>query len=406
MILALEKKEIVFLKELKVILADWISNERIHLPLTQDKGELKKIKYAFENWTADGSYLSPLKENKDDYNFDKFQVVDLFMSIINRFLYLDLSKVDDIYSKKYNQQLINFFIDNFHPEKVIFFVAFIIHLVLEENLGLFFLRLEPTGQYCGNWAIAYNRDDALGKLLVKRIQLSHGREGIVGTYFNAYRAPLQDEYKPRIFRGDHMEGRQEKEDQPPTVLKKLVGASAAIIFLTALMKCARGAFRIWLSDDLGTQAMFSAAYLPGSIKFYGFCMQKPKDRPHSKSNYFPAYRNDLQRGLIEIYDRIEIFINFFLTFVKTQDSHILALANSKKRQKIWFILQIYFWLITQPYCVSPNELDKEIEHFREMKEDKDLNYVIKKCVEITKNENINIHRENINIYSEFEKAII
>lgn len=385
---ALEKYEVEFLRELESTLAQWHLDENISLPDPRDS----------------------------------YKLVDYYLSIIKRFLHIELQEVEQIYRARYDSELINFFADYYIPSKLPMFVAFLVHLVLEENIGLFFPRVEITHKFFGNWAIGYTRDDEVGTLIEKRVQYSVGRDGWADFYRNAYLNPECKTLGQIVTSGK--EPPQVREGQSKKLLAALVGASAATILLTTIVQCAKRLFRIWVPDDNSTQAMFSIGCVPGSVKFYGFCAEKVKDRPGSFSNYRPLYKEHISSELAEVYDRIPIFINFFTAFTNIEDPEVLLLASSEdKSDKVWLVLQHFFWLITQPYYTSQRSTDDILQDFTctevikvvevdnvfglkvKHEPDPDLRLLTKKCLEIIAQENVEVHSANIYILDELTRSL-
>ena len=111
---------------------------------------LRDIENSFKKWLRKKSIRLPAKG-----------VGNLYSLTIEEFLELDTIEIQDIFERRYERQLQYFFNDNYAKGKLIIFIAFICHLVLEENLGMFFPRIEPTGKHYGNWAIGYPHDEEL-----------------------------------------------------------------------------------------------------------------------------------------------------------------------------------------------------------------------------------------------------
>lgn len=379
--------EVEFLRELESTLAQWHLDENISLPAPRDS----------------------------------YSLVGYYLSIIKRFLHLELQEVEQIYRTRYHSELIDFFADYYIPSKLFMFVAFLVHLVLEENITLFFPRIEITHKFFGNWAIAYTRDDEVGRLIEKRVQYSVGRDGWADFYRNAY---LNSECKTLEQIVTPEEESPQGEEQSRKLLAALVGASAATILLTTMVKFAKRLFRIWVPDDDSTQAMFSIGWVRGSIKLYGFCAEKPKNCPGNFSNYRPLYEEHISGELAEVYNRIPTFIDFFTAFANIEDPKVLMLASSEdKRDKVWRVLQHFFWLITQPYYKSQRSTDDilrdftctevirgvEVNNVFELKvdyePDPDLRVLTKKCLEIIAQENVEVHSANTYILDQLARSL-
>jgi hypothetical protein len=302
-------------------------------------------------------------------------------------------------------------------------------VTLEENLNLFFTRLEITGRIFGNWAIGHTRDGAVGGLVKRRIQYSLGREGLGDFYYDAY-LNISRQAFDNIAQSRQGAGEESKKDsETKTLLAKLIGASAATILLTTIAKYSRKLFRVWMPADGSTQAIFSVGYAPGSVKFYGFCMQKPKPAPSTHSIYLPAYREYLASDLAEVYDRSLVFVKLFTAFMNTTDPTILPLTNVDNGDKIWSILQKFFWLITQSYGNAVNGAVETWQDFthairgvdarvmdsgegvkivsREVKLEPDPDWAVlaRKCLEVIKQESITVHSANIGILDNLEKNL-
>ncbi|HUW94454.1 MAG TPA: hypothetical protein VMW58_01590 [Anaerolineae bacterium] len=317
---------------------------------------LRGLQRAFEQWCLiEGmSFSGPS---------DEYDLVSSYLCIIRRFLNLELEEVERLYTDKYGSELIRFFIDYYSPSKLHLFVALVVHLVLEEDISLFFPTIEITGRLCGNWAIGHARDDEVGRLIERRVQHSVGRDGLADIYHSAYLDPAYGRVVPITERATHDKHPQATEDQPEKLLAGLLGASAATILLTTLAKCATRLFRMWVPSDSSTQSIFSVGCVPGSVKFYGFCAEKPKRMPDSSSTYRPLYREHIGGELAEVYDRCPIFIRFFTAFAGVEDPALLSLTSVDNGGKIWSVLQRFFWLITQPYIVSPKSVEETVQHF-------------------------------------------
>lgn len=290
-------------------------------------------------------------------------------------------------------------------------------------MRLFFPRLELTGRYYGNWAIGYPRDKEFGDLIANRIQYSYGKEGLADFYFNAY-LDIDDvdvaQFVEMNKRDNETNLKESENDEAKSLLQMLLGASAATVLLSTVARFAERAFRVWVASNVGTQSMLSVGYLPGSLKFYGFCMEKPKRCPSDEFDFVPMYREDIPEYLDDIYDRVPSFANLFVPFMSTTDPTLLALASQGKSDKIWRVLQEFFWLLTQPY-VDRGAKDSAWQHFLGRHEllpqikvcddnkivielgegDYELDYdmwlLTRQCLDIIQNNDIRVHPANVPI---------
>ena len=366
---------------------------------------------------------------KKGVRLPKKEVGNLYSLIVEDFLGLDTIEIQEIFEQRYTRQLQYYFNDNYAEDKIIIFIAFLSHLVLDENLGLFFPRIEPTGKHYGNWAIGYPRDKEFGKLVTHRIQYSHGREGITDFYFDAYLNLSGAEFK-RLIQSSVIDKIEEKvskskDKEAKNLLQALLGASVATILLSTIAKFAEHVFRVWIPSKTSTQAMLSVGYAPGSLKFYGFCMEKAKSCPDDDTYYRPTYRENLSGDLASTYDRIPQFVKLFIAFMNSTDPTLLSLASKHDGDKIWHALQNFLWLITQPYTKStakvnvwqdfteittfslsnlePIQLEDGLDAYKakiKHKLDNDMIILIKKCLAIMEQEGITVHESNIQLLNE------
>lgn len=353
---------------------------------------------------------------------------DIYSAIIEDFLELDVIETQEIFEKRYNRLLRYYFNEYYKKDKLIIFISLICHLVLEENLTLFFPRLEPTGKHYGNWAKAYPKNEKLGKLITQRLQYSHGREEITDFYYNAYiefsESDAKKAFRTSIVRRskkipENTEKIVNENEEVKSVLKLLLGGSAAAILLTAIMKYLERKIEVWKPSEESTQAMLSICYVPGSLKLYGFCLEKPKMCPTDEIYYTPVYREELGGELASTYDKLPEFIKLFVALGNSTDPILLSLALKDNGDKIWHVLQNFLWLITQPYqkksakvniwhdftdmVIYPDVLNMsdlvEMEDGKFLLKGKheidlDMVVLVKKCLEIMTKEGITVHDQN------------
>lgn len=377
---------------------------------------LRDIEKTFKQWLSNKDIQIPAKG-----------VGNLYSLVIEEFLGLATVEIQEIFEQRYKRQLPYYFSDNYAKSKLIIFIALLCHLVLEENLGLFFPRIEPTGKHYGNWAVGYPRDEDFGKLITNRIQYSHGREGITDFYFDAYSNLSGTKFK-RLIKSSAIDKVEEiasesKDDETKNLLQTLLKASGATILLSTIAKYAERLFHIWTPSETSTQAMLSILYAPGSLKFYGFCMEKAKSSPDTDTYYMPVYRENISGNLASVYDSIPQFVKLFIPFMNSTDPELLSLASKEDGDKIWHVLQNFLWLITQPYARSSAKvnvwqdftdlltltnfrivkladgqaaLESEVKH----KLDNDMVILVRKCLEIMQQENVAVHNSNIQLLNE------
>ena len=331
--------------------------------------------------------------------------------IINEFLGLECAVIEAMFERRYQSKMYIYFINHYTPEKILIFLALVCHLVLEDNLSLFFRRFEITGKFFGNWAIGHLKGDSVTDTISRRAQNSHGREGLSDFYYDAYLKLSREEFDRILQKKQDIEEikQTEKDREKKMDLFKLLGMSGVAIVLTSMAKYAKDLLRIWVPADGSTQAMLSVGHAFGSVKLYGFCMQKPKPIPNDGTFYTPVYREHLSSDLGEIYDRSQIFMEFFTAFMDTTDLSITSLATVDDGEKIWSTLQKFFLLITQPYDKALNEKGVIWLDFLPSTpycDNNDHHNLTTKCIDIIIQDGIQVHNENEHIFTELTGKII
>ncbi|MCL4275798.1 MAG: hypothetical protein KJZ77_18145 [Anaerolineales bacterium] len=365
---------------------------------------------------------------------------NLYSAIIEDFLQIDTLEVQEIFEKRYKSLLTYYFHDNYQKDKAIIFIVFLIHLVLEENLTLFYPRQEPTGKHYGHWANLFPKNEILGQILTKRLQYAHGRENITDWYYEGYMKLKASEVK-EIFRMSTIRVKKPKQIEEPTksedftvknVLQYLVGGSIAAILMSAIAQYER-LLQIWKPDESSSQTMLSIGYAPGSLKVYGFCLEKTKLCPSDENYYTPLYPSEVDNEqLASTCGRIPEFLKLFVSLSQSTDPKLIELARKNDGDKIWHALQNFLWLITQPYQKSSNKVNvwqdftemlalpdlSEIEKLLhnnkdknrvikiEHKRDPDMVLLVGKCLEIMHAEGIGVHPQNQELLKDLvEKAL-
>jgi hypothetical protein len=411
--------------------------KRLHKLLTTESYEvdfLKNLNFVFTKWLNDTCREMPLDTN------ETYCIEEFYADIFKDFLGVDCGLLEELFKQKYKHELFPYFCDNFATNKNIIFLAFIIHLILNENLSLL-VSIKPKAYVCGNWAIGEfsTSSERLIQTIKNRIQFSLGKDEYANLYYQQYLNYDHDIFQNILYEVPSKTNslkvkpsikRLKKREK--TLIDILLGSAAIII--TTLIRYINKKIRIWIPNNNDTQAMLTIAQTIGSIKMYGFCLERFKSTPKTETNYCDKYYTELQPHLKEVYKRIPAFLSFFTNFGKSTDKRLLKICESEKGQfKIWFILQHLLWLITQPYCnntikandifselvMDSNIVDSEQSDFNiatmfdignlrieNRTIDEDRIYILKFCLKIFEQKEVEIHHTNSEIIKDIKLQII
>ncbi|MEW6686878.1 MAG: hypothetical protein AB1393_11850 [Candidatus Edwardsbacteria bacterium] len=402
-----------------------------------EKNFIKVLRSVWDQIIKQGVLDVP-KNNKDTYEMVNFYI-DIF-----KLLRIEVSSVEHIFQQRFQQELGDYFIDYYEPQKMFIFIALIIHLALEENFHLLPLRSKLTETFYEVWMTGEidTEIETLSNLIEWRIQYSLSKEAYSEFYYSHYKNPpgvfIQEILSEPLDKVREEESVVELKEEPKTLLKKLVGVSIAITILTFIGRWIGkrlGALKVWFSSDSSIQSMVSIGCAAGSLKFFGFCMERHKHRPKEGTSYRIVYRDALPDYLRETYDRMPSFGKFFYNFSNIIDEQILEVVEREEgKEKTWLILQKFFWLITQPYCDDEEDKGKIWKEFMtelsidallnregpigalfritmgeksedEQKIDFEKVILVQKAIEILENYNIDIHTKNEEILLDIKQKI-
>jgi hypothetical protein len=305
---------------------------------------LNKTKAAFEDYLQSSGNTLP--ENCDDY-----LLVELLTDIFENFLCVDGLVVEELYNTKYNQNLINFLCNNYTKDSFVYFLMFIIHFIIEEQSSLLIRKFECTGTYFGHWATAYLYDNQIGNLVNERIHYLNYKEDYPSYYLQMF----IDNNKIKL---SIPENHNYTLSTDSRLLKAIVGASGAALLLGSLIQWGKKHIKLWKSSDDVSQVMFTIMTAPGSVKLFGFCMERMKPSPKKDSSYVPIYIYNIKGDIEETYKRIDYFIEYLNSFLTIKNDKIISIADKNSR-KIWFHLQQIFWLITQKFAYDDKKDSSE-----------------------------------------------
>jgi hypothetical protein len=336
----------------------------------------EKIKAEFESWCSECAISTILSDEEETLEFMR----DLF----EKFLNVDESAVENIYKRKTNSELVALFVENYNGDSIIDFILYVIHLIFEEDYTLFASKLICTGSHYGHWGTHHFKPSRISGILSER-------------YFDDERAKnTSDYYKRRWVLGTS----NTNTKSPNSVLNKALEHSFLALFGAGAIKLVTHA---WESKDSVSQIMLTLGTTQGSIKLYGFCLEKAKLSPTLQSLYEPVSINKLNIEVRNTIQRAKKYaIPYFRKFIGTSDREVINIIY-RNPPLIWYHFQLFLWLITQPF--SNNEtIDSVCEQFFP----RINNYNTDKQRQLfkqTKSDCLILNRESTNILSKTKGAI-
>lgn len=291
------------------------------------------IQELLAEWVSNNSIV--LNESQDEYS-----TIEISEQLFREFLLLDESGIEQLHLTNSEIHLISYFHKYLSENNLIFFVMYIIHLVIEENIILLFTRFECTGSHYGHWATAELRDGKLHKTINKRIvQLQYNFE-LAKYYKNLFESS-----KSSVLESQETETVHE---EAPDLFKLLVGTSGATLIFGGLLRFALNKSALWKSSDNNTQVMFTLGSAPGSVKLYGFCLEKEKPSPRPDSRYQKTSTHEIEEQTRLSFERIPFFIKYLIELLRNPGNQVMELARLNSAI-VWHHLQLIFWLVTQEY---------------------------------------------------------
>jgi predicted nucleic-acid-binding Zn-ribbon protein len=348
----------------------------------------EKIQEKFEEWVA---IYGDLPNCTDDIEFAEFEG-----AFFNQFLNLDIFLVDNLLQEKTNIDLTSFFAEHYNQESIIDFILFIIHFVIEERVDIFITHFECNGNHCGHWATALIKESEVSDIINERIiELLNSNLKYSEHYKKLF---VETQNITNDISNNSIKHKEKEKKKDNNLLKLLVGGTATVV-LSGLLKYSISSIKLWVDKNNDCQTMFALGTVFGSIKIYGFCLEKHKPSPQKESMYETTHINELNDTVHSAAIRTEYFVQYFLEFIKVQSS-LLSNISKKEPDKIWLHLQLYFWLITQPFSEYDNKDNEWEDFFITRKNKKDLivlNQISTKIINKIQNA---IHSDNTSIFND------
>jgi hypothetical protein len=326
---------------------------------------LRSLDGSYRQWLQESDAMPP--EPGDDFEFEMIEFID---DAFTHLLRIDQSALEELYQRRYNDDPVGLAIKTYQPEKFVLFLAAMSHVAIEDDVRLWLPHIEITGRYYGNWATGHTQQDEVGRIVSRRLLYSVGREYYADIYRAAYADPAVDSTAQFLARhtislpappvalptpqpaeqsADTTAEEKESERQAANERSLVVPllASAAAIGGAVLSKWV-DRFRVWVDTAAAHQTMVTIGHAAGSVRFYGFCMERPKPGPKSHVTYRPVPVEALHDSAREVYDRITDFAKLVTALDRSVTPEVAALIRERE-DDAWFVLQRFFWLITQPF---------------------------------------------------------
>lgn len=313
------------------------------------------IKKSIYEWCKENDISIPIK------NYGK-NINSFFKQLIENLLQVNKQSVEYIFHQKYGQDLVIFFVSNYRKDKVQLFIGFIIHLIYESGDFRLFKHIVNVngGQFSGNWAEIniVTGSESLSSIIERRIlYLEEVTSSEYETLYYHYYTNNITQNRAIEPKGKSKKVRATEDQEKVKKLKYILAASGigtAGYLGGKLIRTGKilSKIKIWINNHIDiSQAMLSLGASAGSIKLYGFCMEKSKPAPKSISNYKPYSESEiLDYHLYDICQRSKAFQDLFYYLLESENIRLINIVESDEGKEVfWNTLQKIFWLMTQAY---------------------------------------------------------